>query len=365
LKTKTVSLDFFEVSYRGKLPEIVDSFAFDAKNYIKRAYVNDGYFHNVYNLFLDFKKVGVLKCNPKTPIIAQDTIHFKVENHLLYTKNFQKPFIWLVINLHLKWKYVVEIHPAMDCIGYNIQDFMFKAHHDLHAFQGMDKGIKLKGRKKSFLPYGYTDGSQGTWYFGSNKSDKFIRIYDKTKEMIGSDKHYIEDFWELNGMDYKNNKVERIELVLKTPHLKGITIFDLEKPDFFASLCETHFRNYFDFYKTYTSHGKQYKKVLTPIDFQWFNTKKLDKTKYVAVGSLGAVERVMKQMYNHSLVEIQVTASGGDQSGVSLEHQQYIYSLLDRMETLYGIPGYVKSKVRDWERSFAVNRKLYMNRLNC
>jgi hypothetical protein len=130
--------------------------------------------------------------------------------------------------------------------------------------------IDTKGKISKYCPY-YTkiDGKMKLtgWSMGSRSSDKFIRCYNKSAEILLSHKDYIREYWNKNKMDLPAD-VYRFELQLTSKWFREVKPFKLVKDDAceistekiitnllsisskdsLLNLLELGLKNYFDFY---------------------------------------------------------------------------------------------------------------------
>ena len=107
--------------------------------------------------------------------------------------------------------------------------------------------------------------------FGSRASDKYLVLYHKSKELERSQKGYIREFWERNGlMDYGN--VNRIEIRYNNKYLEHFPEFFndmaiVQNPEKLAALFFRSTERYFDFRHNTSSHVDKCKKIeLIPRD---------------------------------------------------------------------------------------------------
>lgn len=162
--------------------------------------------------------------------------------------------------------------------------------------------IKVKGKQKIIETITVGKASK-TVYYGSPKSGKQIRIYDKTDEVESSGKDYILDFYALNGLDYETAEVQRIELTLRTKYTRNIDILRLSDTNYLASICRTNFKNYFEFISEYREHNKTVSRNVTPVSFDGFTTTLLPRIAHTPVQSQKSLKVLLKGLYMNALYE--------------------------------------------------------------
>lgn len=362
-KSKTICLDYLEVSLIGNLPCYSNTPQYEyINNNCYLEFIHDHgnkFFNTVCSLYIDNRCIGELKYNPKTPFINDETVHFKYVNHLLYTKDYLKYIDQINKLLGLELHHIVRIDIATDVIKHNLIDF-------IKTYQNSVK-IHQKGRKKA-LTIKSIGKEYKTVYVGSTKSDKFIKIYNKSKELEQSDKPYIPYYWGVNGMDFKNNDVERLELTLKTKQASTININELNNGNYLASLLYTHFRNFFEFKQTYKSHGKDYTKDCTPLDFTDYETKLLTKYKYIPKHTILPQKIELKRLYINSLIENELSKrKQTSKYRLPVRDYTHLYTFnkpIDRICELYNLHDYFDQKKASWNNEYIKQQSTLMNKIN-
>jgi hypothetical protein len=142
-------------------------------------------------------------------------------------------------------------------------------------------------------------------YFGSRKSDVFIRIYDKTLEFEQKrEKKHIRDFWELNGFK-KDSQVFRYEFECRNFDKKiinkenGKILYDDENPmslfynfnEIFEYLIDTRFL--FE----YKDKKSKKKNIFKPIYFRLAHIKYLRFYKRYATTGQKSMKIYLKNFY--------------------------------------------------------------------
>ena len=366
--TQLINVDYLEISFTVELPGWQinpKTFNLNANCYLEFTPNSCKYFSTICNLIIDGRIIGELKFNPSTPYIDQNTVHFKVSNHLLYTVDYVDYIDYIIEVLGFKYNHIVRLDTCIDCTEHNLLGFINKYFNS--------SKIRLKGRNKKITRV--TSGKEiNTVYVGSINSEKYLKIYDKTLELQKSDKEYIKHYYALNGLDYKNRSVERLELTLKTKHAKFIQYEKLIDSDYLASIIRTHFKNFFEFEGKYKENGKMVKKDVTPIKLCNYKTVLLQKYTYIPRCSIVAQKIELRRLFLNICVEkelIRVEKQNVYKSQQHYDNLSTYYKAVDnfrhaikRIITLYDLHGYFKSKKHHWEKEFENNRNEYINRIN-
>lgn len=353
-------MDWLELSFRGELPDFIENpetFYINNNCFLEFTNNRNQYFQTIVNLWINNRKIGELKYNPSTAFIDENTVHFKIENHLLYSKDYPLYIDYLQTILGLKFQHIVRIDIATDTINHNLLNFIRKYHNSTN--------IRIKGKQKKI-----TINSKGkiykTVYFGSMSSEKFIKIYNKTQELKAKDKAYIKGFWKLNNLNYQNNEVERIELTLKTKQAKYIDLNKLPDPNYLASICRTHFKNYFEFIGTYRQNNKTVKKDVTPLQFNEFQTQLLEKYKHIQKFTTKAQKMELKRLFfNIQITKELIEIEHGKQNTVT---ELYIAinnfsGAIRTINKLYNLEQYYDQNNGFWKKEFDKNKTIYLNNI--
>ncbi|MFW6026191.1 MAG: hypothetical protein ACOCRX_07600 [Candidatus Woesearchaeota archaeon] len=100
------------------------------------------------------------------------------------------------------------------------------------------------------------DGDAWSWYIGSKKSNHFIRIYNKTKEIKKRKKDFIKAIWNNNG--YEGGNVWRIELQCRAKTLREYSINDFKDlKDILPDLWRGFFQDWFTLRKKDDSNNSR------------------------------------------------------------------------------------------------------------
>lgn len=242
-KKYTLNLDW--VQFIVKPLQIVnfDNFHNEVIKIEKVQFHQNPNYRNSYLVFVQENEV----CTLFTEHIKEnDEILVKVSNSLLYTNDCFKTISSILDRLSLQFHRVSRLDIALDGMD------NLKVLSILKSYI-RNKTILISNDNLKVNSYGFNkDELQfGTHEIGSKKYQKIARIYNKTNELINSEKKYITDFWIANNL-YTDEGVGRFELQLGYRHLKKYNIDSLMKlndSEFINSLFYAEVRNWLRFYK--------------------------------------------------------------------------------------------------------------------
>lgn len=249
----SIVVDWLKISGECKnfpLPSLDESFM--QKDEFSLVYTGSGsrthkYLFEVF--YLD-EKFAYLETCPNLPEMSAFNFCLQIENNLLYTSDYLSILQSFLETFEAKYKNVTRLDIALDGVNYLIP-FLNSYWKDCKGLVTR-KGKKTRKSKKSGFSALYLDEKQNQingFRFGSQQSDKFITIYNKSLELETSNKKYISRFWELNGL---NTNVDnyRFELRLNSKAvatIKNFDIWSLQDSGYLGSILKTHTKNYFDF----------------------------------------------------------------------------------------------------------------------
>jgi hypothetical protein len=318
--------------------------------YLKLTDLTDRKFKSVYNLFLDSHLIGKIKAHPQELYMDSDLIHMQFENCQLYSYDYLNHIRYMINVLNFKFKQIVTLDIAIDCTEHALLLFVDKAIKSDH--------IIMKGKGKIYPIYGNKSKTLETVYFGRPTSEKQIKIYNKSLELILNDKPYIKYFWESNQINYNEEIVERLELTLKNRYLKNINVFALNDCDYLASILELHFKNFFAFKSTYREHNKTVTKSVTPINLSGFKTTKLQKPVTERKNTTLPIKIEIKRLYLSFLNEELLRKLNEDtftenQNMLSMRGQNgFINSIMRLLELNPELRQYYSNRKKQWHKEF-------------
>ena len=361
---QVVNVDYLELSFTDSkllIPVLLDNpNTYSINNECFIEYINDvnnKFFYNICNIYINSRLIGEIKFNPKTNFLKENTVHFKISNHLLYHSDYLD-YIQYLIDLGFVYSHIVRLDICMDVITYFLLKFLKRFNNS--------NSIYCRGRAKKENCSIYGKEFQ-TYYIGSLSSDKYVKVYNKSKELLNSDKEYIKYFWKINGLDYINNEVERIELTLKQKQTRKIDVFKLLDSNYLASILKTHFKNYFDFFRITKSEGKTYERDITPINFKTYKTVLIEKYKYIPQYTNKPVKIEIKRLYINLLNEFELQKKYTKyqiEFKDSEKAANYFNQAIQRLIELYDLETYYFKNEQNWILEFKKNNNVYINNCN-
>lgn len=255
-EVRTVALDWLELRFKqpGKLAgmdfdpafrisenETVEhaGYTFEPTGHKSRAY---SMIHKVFNE--SGEELGLFYSMPHNgKVFSPDTCNFKIENAWLYC-DWYTELQKFVNALSLGLVAVTKIDIA--CDGF---DFI----KPVNAM--LQRNIEKFGRAQ-FAPVLDNKGHDCyAFNIGSRTSERYIRCYEKDKEIEHSKKYYIREFWRQNHVqEWEFEFMERLEVSLKGKAIHSIwgqstmeKLTLLQDPQFLQSTFETMRQNLYDF----------------------------------------------------------------------------------------------------------------------
>lgn len=377
-QSKLITVDNLEINFLGVIPLQSDSCLLDAKQQAKKYYYNlnvyieytsirtASYEHIAY-VFIDGRNIGEIRFSPAKGFLPVQYVSFKFNNVILYQQDYNKYIDIISENMTLKYLGISHIDVAVDAIDLDLQKF---TNHYIYTSSPLTKISEYKTKHKGRINLmNVTTNHINVLHWGKLSQEKYLKIYDKTKELEDNkekhNKDYIKKWWQANGLDFEGKKVERFELTLRQKHAKHLDYTKLCDCNYLASILKTHCKNFYQFEKTYINHGKEYKKDVTPIKFTEFNTVLLPKYKHIAKHSLATEKRTLKNLYMSYLLKKFIASDNYVKTGelkVPNELKDY-HSIIIMIENLnYEHPSlfqYYNTKKWQWEQEWKETNEVY------
>ena len=368
---KLIFVDYLEVAFEGVLPvkpaTIDKSYIINKSCYLEYKFSGTKIYKNTAELWIEGYKIGELRFTPRSTNIKSDMINFKFENELLYQQGYTKFIDVIIADLNLSFLYISRLDVAIDCVDHNIIKFV-----DNYLFKTSTNKRYSKRHKGKVKRDNIRTNIDSRLYWGSNTSDKYIKIYNKTEELArpNSDKEYIPKFWSANGLNTTGKTVERFELTLKQRHAKVLDYQELGDSNYLASIMNTHCKNFFDFEQTYINHGKKRKRTVTPLDFEDFQTVLLPKFKYKKSPRLISEKRTLRNLYFQYLQAEFIASDNFVASGFI-----YVPDIVKNYPDIFGtiktlfykhpqLEHYFKKKKSDWDKEFGKTNELATGKIS-
>jgi len=272
----TISADWFQASVIGtifKNPSPEDVVPFGDDVFLMKSEIGGNgnrFFQYIYDIYLHGEKFATIQTMPREGSVLDSCLSImKIENHILYQRGWIARFDYVMDSLGVSFSHVTQLDVAVDCDSGRF----------LADYASLVSGQKMKfGKAKAATEHGTNFSIEGG-YVGSRKSDKFIKIYDKTEELNQCEhKTYIREMWKANGLN--TDTVQRLELTVRRDMVKRIKDFDytrLEDPNYLAGIMRSMLDGFYEFYTPDGDSNVSRKKKIQAIDWTYFETENVVK----------------------------------------------------------------------------------------
>lgn len=214
--TTLINIDYLIINLQGtaygEFPEDSDFklnyYEYGTKIFNKRA-----------DLLYKSEKIGSFQHSARSVIMAQDWSQLQLENHLFYTKS----------KIELKnilEKFCLETNNEFKSV--NRLDICLDRQDIQNTYRGLfdriiSGNVLVSGRGKHIAAYYETFRGKSVlngFQVGKRTSEKFLRVYNKTLSLQLTEKPYINDFFQKNGL--KNENVWRFEYQLNSSFFRNL-----------------------------------------------------------------------------------------------------------------------------------------------
>ena len=215
----------------------------------------------------------------------RDIFVLKIANECFYREDsIKKEVLHFLSSYRFHIKSIRELHIAIDGNG------IIKKHDKLFNKKEL---IRQRTIKLSQTLDDATKEIVGI-RLGSNNSEKIVAIYNKSREILKSNKNYIGQFWHENGLDEVNGNIDRLELRMKSKELIGMEnkLLKLEDIDFLAAIVKEKTKSHLTFVNTIT------KKKFEVIDWSEFEAIEVRKVPLIInINSEQSIRTTLKTLY--------------------------------------------------------------------
>ncbi len=220
-----IGLDYLTLNLRGKLPIEVDEATLTNGDFkFENAVKPTKHFETLFNLYYQDTLVGTLLAYPRRGNkLNPDTIQLHIENQNFYDDTDLKSIIeTFLFRFSIKYNNLTRVDVYLDSYGFqngitlNDLDYLLDAGEIITNTRVKDKSKYSKKVENRFMTTGFTWGSRST--------GRYLRIYNKTLELLHGSKVWIDEHHKLNGL--VDHDVFRFEYELKNSFLKHIKNFD-------------------------------------------------------------------------------------------------------------------------------------------
>lgn len=226
-KSHIIGLDYLELNIIGSLPFLSDEEEFAQGNF---TFIHSGKrtknFEAVFQIYYKNEVFALAQLFPREGNVLDANMQLvKLDNQLFYSEpNLYEAICEYLIEFDLVYQNITRCDVYLDTYGFangmtlNQLDYLLDNGDIISSTRVKDKA-KHSGKVEGvFMTTGFS--------WGKRASSKYLRIYNKTLELLKSDKQYISEFHKQNGLT--KHDVYRFEYQLKNEFFKQIQNFDLE-----------------------------------------------------------------------------------------------------------------------------------------
>lgn len=211
-----INIDYLIINLLGKpFGNFSDNSAFNLQPFDYGTKI----FTNRSELYYNNEKIGVFTSVPRSHIIDSELAQLQFENHLFYTKSLTE-LKNIISQFCLETSYMFKSINRLDiCIDRNDKDNYYRNLYD-NVVNGT---FLISGRPKNIQSYYETFKGKSIlngFSVGKRTSSKLLRCYNKTLSLQLTEKQYINQFYENNGL--KNTNVWRFEYQLNSKFFQDL-----------------------------------------------------------------------------------------------------------------------------------------------
>jgi len=251
---------------------------------------------------------GTLTAVPKSKVINEKIIVLQVENSQFYLKDWLDAVLEIIEAGGWLYHSVSQCHIAHDSQkNKKVLDFVSEYHYskgEKYVHLG-----KVDSRSNArLLPFIDTKThTVSSFYWGRSKTwKKHLYAYNKSWMLRQkSDKPYILEYFQRNGMFDPARDVYRVELRLKLQEIKKYKAFEfgaLDQPEFLSNLYQAGIRNWFEFVPVEGRKEKNKRPRVKIMDFSGWEFEYLERTTPVPKSSLQTIKTSIRKFYEHWLI---------------------------------------------------------------
>lgn len=333
-QTYSINLDWLEIAFTGNLKKVdsdlvsggilkPDYFIGDRILLRKKENRPSLGYKATFAIYIDGAAYAIMNyhSNGRFPFKYTNIIGIAIRNDALYCPDLEENLQLLISEMKLHFYRYSRIDIALDGIG------LINRHNQL------TKSKKFKRKKAIKIAMGYDDKNKvvNSYVLGSRKSDKYLTMYNKSKEIEQSGKSYIREFWVKNGLNPEFS-VDRVEIRLKARALRNLVIGvdEIFSPDFLISFFKASTDSWLEFISI-----KDKKRRLKLVKWECFSIKKIFRIANIKKLSSGyqSVKTTLKTLF-FEFIEHQ-------QSG----HPEVMAEIADE----YGLMEWTKNKIPRWK----------------
>lgn len=269
-------------------------------------------FNKVFTMWYQGQSIATISSSSNSQHILLNRAHLKFENSLFYDGRIKDIACAIVENFSIKFISISRLDLA--CDGVYLHNFLNSyLYHDektsirtrINRYCQHDNIQPVNLSTENIRTYSFDSfyiGQMGNRSLSRSRSERFIRYYNKTREVQETGKkQYVLDYYKNNGFDLEKD-VYRFEIQFSSSHLAKLKDFNwlhIFEPEKLQKLFQSGTINLFDFYyKEEKKPAKYCTKVVIFKDFavsRYERIKKevLDKTRTIRVGIKRMVSEIL------------------------------------------------------------------------
>jgi hypothetical protein len=297
-----------------------------------------------YTIYLHAEEVGTIITHPRNSNMGQTggegtraLSQLRLSNHVLYSSGWIDKLTFILDAMKVRLNNVTRIDIAVDGFGF------------VDDYKRLLSGQYRKLGRAKMQTFHKSDGTPEGFTIGSRSSGKFVRCYNKSKELKIHPKSYIERIWERAGLvQYPVvDDVERLELQLRAEAIAQIKDFDIYRLDnaaYLAGIMKAHMEKFYQFVERsqYESTGNISRcKRINAVDWAAFAAEKVEREEKVDKPS---VLWSLKQKVRFDMLEYYAKLDKAD----NLFNQIFAFNY--ELCRAYGITDWFESKLPYWQK---------------
>jgi hypothetical protein len=224
-KKALVNIDYLIINLEGNpFGDFEENSNFNLKHYDYGTKI----FATRSDLYFKNEKIGTLQHSPRSTILDVNFAQLQFENHLFYTLSLSG-LKNLITQFCEETAYKFKAINRLDiCIDKNDTNHNYRYIYD----KIINGSYLISGRPKNLQSYFETFKGKSIlngFQIGKRTSDKIIRVYNKTLSLQLTEKPYINDFFQNNGI--KNENIWRFEYQLNSAFFRHLKEFSQTKDE--------------------------------------------------------------------------------------------------------------------------------------
>jgi hypothetical protein len=176
-------------------------------------------FNYSYSIIVNNEEIIELHSSPRNNYIYNEfDVLLRVQNKVLYDCEWMQILSDILNALSLEFLKITRLDIALDSEDLINQMSIFWRSIKTNTVVKGNKSLKING-----IDHREGESKFSSYTVGTPKSSKYASLYNKSEEILKSEKIYIKDFWVLNGLNISHD-IGRFELRLTNKFIKKYII---------------------------------------------------------------------------------------------------------------------------------------------